>query len=194
MASTRTPIPSALQRQLFIEAGYQCSIPSCGATAGLEIDHIEDWSQVRAHEYENLIVLCANHHAMKSGTGPRALNSAALKLVKSNQVELNGRYGDVERRVIDHFVKHPESSRVHLPGDFDLLLSRLLDAGFVRWDPNGDGNIAVALSESSEMDQNSHEFDPQIGPHLIVRRAYRLTELGAEYVSALREARAFPDR
>lgn len=144
------------------------------------------------HKYENLIVLCPNHHAMKSGPGPRHLDAAALKIVKQNQTEVNGRYGDVERRVIDHFVAHPEVRRVHLPGDFDLLLVRLLDADLLTWDPDGNGNIAMALPEQPEDQLEGHEYDDQIGLHLIIRRAYTLTQSGAEYVAALRETRAVP--
>ncbi len=108
-------------------------------TAALEIDHIEDWADVQEHSYENLIVLCANHHSMKSAGSPRQLDSAALKIIKLNQIEVNGRYGDVERRIIDYFVMHPGATRVQLPRDFDILLSRLLDAGILAHDLNGDG-------------------------------------------------------
>ena len=131
MTEARPAIPLPLQRQLFIEAGYKCSIPACGVTAPLKIDHIDEWAKVKEHRYENLIVLCANHHGIKAAGGPRILTSASLRTVKANQVEMNGRYGDIERRVIDHFVTNPSARRIHLPGDFDLLLSRLIEADFL---------------------------------------------------------------
>src|SRR4030095_12017013 len=61
MSNDRPPIPAALERDLMIEAGYRCAV--CKTTEPLQIDHIEEWSVVLKHEFENMIVLCANCHA-----------------------------------------------------------------------------------------------------------------------------------
>jgi len=58
---TRSAIPDALKRKLFVEAGHRCSIPSCKNTP-LDIHHIEPWASVQCHEFKNLIVLCPNCH------------------------------------------------------------------------------------------------------------------------------------
>lgn len=195
MTEPRPAIPAALQRQLFIESGYRCSVPACGVTDPLEIDHIEEWSKVKEHTYENLIVLCANHHGMKSTGGPRKLTTASLRIIKANQVEMNGRYGDIERRVIDHFVRNPEARRVHLPGDFDLLLSRLLEADLLEWDSNTDGTVGLRIPQPRDegeaaSGQGDNPVQSVTDLDVVMRRAYCLTSDGAEYVAAIREARA----
>lgn len=170
-----------------IDAGWKCSVPSCGVTGPLEIDHIEEWSETRSHDYENLIVLCRNHHGMKqAGSNPRELNRAALRILKANQLELNGRFGDIERRVIDHFVRNVDDARVHLPGDFDILLAQLLQAGFVEAD--NDANGALAFST----DGLDAEENPR-GDVVFMRKVYRLTDSGRDYVQAIREVRGLPE-
>jgi 5-methylcytosine-specific restriction endonuclease McrA len=59
-----------------IEAGYRCAI--CKETSGLEIDHIVEWAEVRKHEFNNIIVLCAVCHARKTDTNnPRQSTASA---------------------------------------------------------------------------------------------------------------------
>src|SRR5258708_4517581 len=85
-----------------IEAGYRCAV--CKTPEPLQIDHIIEWSSVLKHEFENMIVLCANCHARKKKTSdPRHLNRASLQRIKSDLMLLNGRYSDLERRIIDTF-------------------------------------------------------------------------------------------
>ncbi|WP_431220361.1 HNH endonuclease signature motif containing protein [Leifsonia xyli] len=180
---SRPAIPASIERQLMIDAGWRCSIPTCGTTTALEIDHIEEWSEVKDHRYENLIVLCPTHHAMKQkGSRPRELNATALKIVKQNQVELSGRYGDVERRVLEYFVRRPGETIVFLPGDFDVLLMQLLDAGLLDKQFNAEGSIVMGFGEDGA--------EPTPDSAYTVRQAYRLTDEGASAVSALREARS----
>jgi len=102
MAETRPSIPSDLERSLMIEAGYRCVV--CKTPEPLQIDHIVEWSAVQKHEFENMIVLCANCHARKKNSSdPRHINRASLKRIKANLMLLNGRYSDLERRIIDEF-------------------------------------------------------------------------------------------
>lgn len=61
MANNRTKVPRPLARQLFVEAGHRCAIPTCRATP-LEIAHIVPWRRVKRHEFRNMIVLCPNCH------------------------------------------------------------------------------------------------------------------------------------
>ncbi|MER7622358.1 HNH endonuclease signature motif containing protein [Streptomyces sp. NPDC126503] len=61
MATKRTKVPRPLARQLYVEAGHRCAIPTCRATP-LEIAHIVPWHRVLRHEFHNLIVLCPNCH------------------------------------------------------------------------------------------------------------------------------------
>ncbi|MCX2181062.1 HNH endonuclease [Streptomyces sp. SKN60] len=61
MTTKRSAVPRPLARQLFVEAGHRCAIPTCRATP-LEIAHIVPWARVRRHEFHNMIVLCPNCH------------------------------------------------------------------------------------------------------------------------------------
>lgn len=179
----RPDIPAEIIRQLMIDAGWRCSIPTCGTTSALEIDHIEEWSKVREHKYENLIVLCPTHHAMKqTGSRPRELNVTALKIVKQNQIALSGRYGDVERRVLEHFVRNPGESEVVLPGDFEILLMHLLDAGLLKKEFEAEGSVIIHVSEV--------DSTPTPETSLVIRQVYRLTTDGRSTIEDLRNARS----
>ncbi|MFF4433835.1 HNH endonuclease [Streptomyces sp. NPDC001513] len=61
MATNRTKVPRPLARQLFVETGHRCAIPTCRATP-LEIAHIVPWHRVQRHDFHNMIVLCPNCH------------------------------------------------------------------------------------------------------------------------------------
>jgi HNH endonuclease len=73
----------------------------CKATEPLEIEHIEDWSIVKAHTFENMIVLCANCHGRKNTSDPHQSIKSQAK--KADLMTLNGRYSDLERRSIEAF-------------------------------------------------------------------------------------------
>lgn len=102
MSDGRPPIPAELERSLFIEAGYRCAL--CKSTDSLVVEHIIEWSKVRNHEFSNMIVLCANCHGRKKSTSdPRHVNRASLQRIKQTLMLLNGRYSDLERRIIEEF-------------------------------------------------------------------------------------------
>jgi len=185
--TTRPRIPAPLERQLMLDAGYQCSIPTCHVSANLEIDHIQEWASVKRHEYFNLIVLCRNHHGMKvEGSNARELNATALRVIKQNQMELAGRYGDIERRVLEHFLRHPDERTIALPGDFDILLMHLLDDAVLEKDFQGDGSTVFQWTD--------YENEPDVQNSVVVRAVYKLTDEGVATVSALRDARDITSR
>lgn len=118
-----------------IEAGYRCAV--CKTPEPLQIDHIVEWSSVNAHEFENMIVLCANCHARKRNTSdPRHINRASLRRMKSNLMLLNGRYSDLERRIIDAFrealAAHQATAlSIFIPERLHLLVRYLINDGLV---------------------------------------------------------------
>jgi len=114
----------------------------------------------------------------RRSSNPRDLNSAALKQIKLNQLEMAGRYTDTERRVLEHFVRNPDERVVFLPGDFDILLMHILDAGLLEKEFNTDGSVVVTLSES--------DTEPTRTNSLTIRQAYALTNDGVDAVTALR--------
>lgn len=57
----RPPIPTKIRRQVLLEAGHRCAIPTCRMTT-IEVAHIVPYSNVKEHKFENLIALCPNCH------------------------------------------------------------------------------------------------------------------------------------
>jgi hypothetical protein len=135
MPERRPAIPAKLERSLMIEAGYRCAV--CKDPEPLQIDHIIEWSEVKAHEFNNMIVLCANCHARKRNTSdPRHINRLSLQRIKSNLMTLNYRYSDLERRIIEGFqaqlVANPQDTpSVLIPERMSLLVWYLIRDGFV---------------------------------------------------------------
>ncbi|MFJ8604526.1 HNH endonuclease signature motif containing protein [Streptomyces shenzhenensis] len=61
MPDNRPAVPRQLARDLLVEAGHRCAIPTCRATT-LELAHITPWAKTRAHDFDNMITLCPNCH------------------------------------------------------------------------------------------------------------------------------------
>ena len=77
MPKKRPHVPAPVRRSLFIEAGYRCSIWRCTAESSLEIHHIDGNPSNNAPE--NLLVLCANHHAQATSGKIDRLACRAIK-------------------------------------------------------------------------------------------------------------------
>ena len=135
MSDVRPVIPASLERQLMIESGYRCAI--CKTPEPLQIEHIEEWAKVREHQFENMIVLCANCHARKKNSSdPRHVNRSSLKAIKANLMLLNGRYSDLERRIIDTFREDMELDQdaeltMVIPERLYVLVGYLIGDGLV---------------------------------------------------------------
>jgi HNH endonuclease len=140
MPEGRPDIPRELERALFIEAGHRCAIPTCRAVAPLVIEHIDDWTTVREHRFENMIVLCANCHGLK-GDGPRKLDRKALRQYKINLGVINNRYSDFERRVLEYFAENPYAYLIRLPVGLDILVLYLVKDGLLAGIPREKGTM-----------------------------------------------------
>jgi hypothetical protein len=118
-----------------IEAGYRCAI--CQETSSLQIEHIVEWAKVRVNEFSNMIVLCATCHGRKTNTSdPRHINRASLQHIKQNLMMLNGRYSDLERRIIETFqerlTENPQATAsILIPELLHLLVRYLIRDGIV---------------------------------------------------------------
>jgi 5-methylcytosine-specific restriction endonuclease McrA len=95
----RRNIP-ADRRRLMVDAGHRCAIPTCRATVTLNIEHIIDYAIVQDHQYENMIVLCANCHGRKT---KGEIDRKSLRQYKANLAVINSRYSYVERPVLEVF-------------------------------------------------------------------------------------------
>lgn len=60
-SGTRPSIPAELKRQVLVEAGHRCAIPTCKQTE-IDIHHIVPWETCKEHAFDNLIALCPNCH------------------------------------------------------------------------------------------------------------------------------------
>ena len=112
LVTDRPKIPAGLKRKVLIEAGHRCAIPTCRHTT-TEIAHIEPWSKVKEHSFENLIALCPNCHTRFDNS---EIDRKSMKQYKANLAILTGRYGDLERRILELFATNPESNSIRLPG------------------------------------------------------------------------------
>jgi hypothetical protein len=167
----RPSISADLERALFVEAGFRCAIPTCRATEPLEIDHIEDWARVKEHRFVDMIVLCRNCHGLK-GKGPRKLDRKALRQIKANLGIINGRYDEMERRVLMFLgdrtkPANGDSFQIRMPGGFDLLFWYLIKDGM--------------LVPQRDMTQSLMDDVPMM-------QDYRVTDRCWELVAQLRDA------
>lgn len=131
MSENRPAIPRPMMRDVKTEAGHRCAIPTCRMTSGLEIHHIEDYSKVREHTFDNLILLCAVCHA-RATKGD--IDRKSMRAYKANLSVVNQRYGDLERRVLEMFATVPEGEVLQLPGGQDVHLWYLCRDGLLEKD------------------------------------------------------------
>jgi hypothetical protein len=99
MPQGRPHIPAQLEREVKMEAGYRCAIPTCRQHP-IETAHIVPWPQVKEHKFSNLIALCANCHT-RYDRGE--IDRSAMRGFKANLGIINARYGEYERRLLEFF-------------------------------------------------------------------------------------------
>ncbi|WP_424861396.1 HNH endonuclease [Streptomyces sp. MMS24-I29] len=150
MAQGRPDIPTALRREVLVEAGHRCAIPTCRQVP-VDLAHINPWAKVKEHTFENLIALCPTCHA-RFDRGD--IDKRSMLQYKQNLEILNSRYTDAERQFLKVCAQNWESfRRNHLQPNVSLdefrggrvvslgsmrihtdmwwLLSNLLDDGIV---------------------------------------------------------------
>ena len=123
----RPPISADLRRQVLVEAGHRCAIPTCRQTP-VELAHITPWATCKEHTFDNLIALCPTCHTRYDRD---EIDRKAMRLYKHNLGVLNSRYGDFERRILQVFANEPQSNSIWLPGGLDVMLMYLMQDGLV---------------------------------------------------------------
>lgn len=111
----RPPIPRPLARQVLVEAGHRCALPTCRATT-TEIAHIDPWAKVREHTFGNLIALCPNCHTRYD---KGEIDRQAMLIYKRNLGLLTSRYCEAERRLLDMLVQAQPGT---VAADFDRAM------------------------------------------------------------------------
>jgi hypothetical protein len=125
--SERPDIPKELEREVLMEAGHRCAIPTC-LHPTTEVAHIVPWATVKKHAFDNLIALCPNCHTRYDN---KQIDRKSMLQYKANLSILRGRYGDIEQRVMKLFADTPAADRIWLPGGLDILVMNLLQDGFL---------------------------------------------------------------
>jgi hypothetical protein len=80
------------------------------------------------HEFHNLILLCANHHRRFD---ENKIPIASIRQYKLNLAVINGRYGSLERRVLQWFADNDRDGTVKLSSSSELLVSFLVRDGLL---------------------------------------------------------------
>jgi hypothetical protein len=141
MTNDRPPIPTALRRRVLVEAGHRCAIPTC-RYIDVDVHHIIPWETCRKHEYENLIALCPNCHR-RAGQGE--IDRKSLRLYKANLRFAHDKFSQFELDMLFELARLPltPEQAVLFPPFLNLLIKRLLDAGYVvvRKNPHGSAII-----------------------------------------------------
>ena len=105
----RPAISTELKRQVYLEAGHRCAIPTCKVPSPLEIAHIVPWSEVQCHEFSNLICLCANCHS-RYDKGQDGLDRKSMVAYKNNLSIVRQQYSDFERILFEMMIQKSQTS------------------------------------------------------------------------------------
>ena len=62
--NNRKPIPDDIRRQVLIEAGYRCGVPTCRNILAIDLHHMEEVSEGGSNDPSNLLALCPTCHAL----------------------------------------------------------------------------------------------------------------------------------
>lgn len=142
---SRPNIPAELKRHVLCEAGHRCAIHTCRHIE-VDIHHIVPWSDRQKHEYENLIALCPNCHRLADRG---RIDRKSLRIYKANLRYAHDKFSQFEVDVLFELHDNPEKASLPFPPFMQLLIKRVLDAGYIRIkEPSG----------------SVHSFEMQISP------------------------------
>jgi hypothetical protein len=161
--TNRPSIPRSLERAVLIEAGHRCAIPTCRQTP-VEIAHIQPYSEVHEHSFENLIALCPTCHTRYDH---HEIDRKSMLLYKANLSILNSRYGDFEKRILNIFAEQPDRNEIELPFGFEILAMYLIQDGIIEF--NGKTSVLIVQDNPSW-------------------KCYTLTEKGRDLIRKLKSA------
>jgi len=158
--TNRPAIPRQLEREVLIESGHRCGIPTCHQVP-VEMAHIIPWEKVHEHSFENLIALCPTCHTRYD---KGEIDRKAMLQYKANLSVLNGRYGDLERRVLRYFAERINEDAIWLVGGLEILIMNLLkddliiDTGKTNGVSFGDDDFMVDAGRLYQITAKGKEF------------------------------------
>lgn len=146
MPQGRPAIPQPMQRQVRVEAGHRCAIPTCRATP-VELAHIRPYAQVLEHTFENLIALCPTCHT-RFDRGD--IDARSMRQYKANLGLLSGRYGPLELQALQWFADDTTRQEIDIPRGVDWAFGNLTRDGLAvvvdrppTWGSVSDGSIGT---------------------------------------------------
>ena len=121
---SRRALSAAVKREVLIEAGYRCGVPTCRAILAIDLHHLVEVSRGGSDALANLIALCPTCHALHHrGTIPQE----ALHAWKGILVAMSAAF---DREAIDRlmFLAMCPKDYLVVSGDGLLHYSRLIAA------------------------------------------------------------------
>ncbi len=120
--ATRPHIPKDLERAVKTEAGHRCAIPTCKQYP-VEIHHITQYSEVKKHEFTNLIALCPTCHARCTNN---EIDRKSVEIYKTNLGIIGSRYTQLEITLLESLDKQ---AQLPVAGTMYWLFQRLVNEG-----------------------------------------------------------------
>jgi hypothetical protein len=121
------------------------------------------WERVKKHEYHNLIALCPNcHRRAEKGE----IDRESLRRYKANLRFAHDKFSQLEIDILFALHGKAPAHEAQWPPFLTLLITRILEAGYVRLMPNPAGSAAILGME--------------IAPAILT-----LTQAGIEFVQSL---------
>ena len=117
-------IPASIRRQVLLEAGHCCAIPTCQFPA-THFAHIVPFGKVKEHREENIIALCPNHHDLFDNK--KMIDRKSMQLYKQKLQFLNKRYTKYELRLLARLSDKPA-----VVADGEIQVMGLLKDGLVK--------------------------------------------------------------
>jgi HNH endonuclease len=165
--ATRPALPRPLERQVLVEAGHRCALPTCRSVP-VEIAHIHPRAKGGDDTFENLIALCPTCHTRYDNGD---IDRLAMGQYKANLTLLNSRYGDLERRVLDYFVQDADggTNEISLPESLSMLLWHLVADGMLELVDQGGAAIGGDVLGIYRLTENGKELVRRSREHEQIR-------------------------
>ena len=158
----RPAIPAEIRRQVLIEAGHRCALPTCRHIE-VDVHHIIPWTTCKKHEYENLIALCPNCHR-RADRGD--IDRKSLRIYKANLRFVHDKFSQLDFDVLFEAYKRNPEQPLLWPTFMRILIQRILDAEYVKCDEQETdvfaGNLALSPDHLYITDKG-REFIDNIG-------------------------------
>lgn len=127
MKDNRPAIPAEIKRKVLVEAGHRCSIPTCRQII-CEVHHINEYSEVKEHKYENLICLCSNCHTL---VHQGKIDKKSLRMYKHNLGLLHDKYTQFEIDLMFDLYKLPNDHYFYFADFMYYLIRRTTESGLL---------------------------------------------------------------